>query len=87
MTSCKYCSEEIIFDDGHISKNGKKIPLDFGTGEPHNCKARAIDLSCYNCGQSIYFDKDRKSESGKMIPQDREKGGDHDCKQLQPHHE
>jgi hypothetical protein len=36
--SCKFCGEPITFDDKHIGqRTGKKIPLDVGTNERHNC--------------------------------------------------
>ena len=34
---CKDCNAEIYFDDLYKSKNGKYIPLDKATGEPHEC--------------------------------------------------
>ncbi|MGH9877426.1 MAG: hypothetical protein ACRD5H_07290 [Nitrososphaerales archaeon] len=34
---CKFCGDDIYFDDDHISDSGKKIPLDHVTGEPHDC--------------------------------------------------
>jgi hypothetical protein len=38
---CKYCDEEIVFDDDYISEySGKKIPLDAETYEPHICPER-----------------------------------------------
>jgi hypothetical protein len=39
-TYCKYCNEEIAFDDEYVSQySGKKIPLDAYTMEPHDCEA------------------------------------------------
>jgi hypothetical protein len=35
---CRYCDEEIVFDDDYVSEySGKKIPLDAETYEPHIC--------------------------------------------------
>jgi Iap family predicted aminopeptidase len=36
--NCRDCDGEIYFDDVHISKNDKYIPLDKATGEPHQCE-------------------------------------------------
>jgi hypothetical protein len=39
--SCKQCGQPITFDNKHISqRTGKKIPLDPGTNEPHDCPMR-----------------------------------------------
>ena len=38
---CRYCDEEITFDDDHVSEySGKKIPLDVDTMEPHDCQEK-----------------------------------------------
>jgi hypothetical protein len=38
---CRQCNQPITFDNKHISqKTGKKIPLDPGTNEPHDCPVR-----------------------------------------------
>ena len=39
--ACRQCNQPITFDNKHISqKTGKKIPLDPGTNEPHDCPVR-----------------------------------------------
>ena len=39
--SCRLCGQPITFDNQHISqRTGKKIPLDPGTNEPHDCPVR-----------------------------------------------
>jgi hypothetical protein len=39
--SCRLCGQAIKFDDKHVSqRTGKKIPLDPGTNEPHDCPVR-----------------------------------------------
>ena len=39
--SCAQCGQPITFDNKHISqRTGKKIPLDPGTNEPHDCPVR-----------------------------------------------
>jgi hypothetical protein len=39
--SCRLCGQAIKFDDKHVSqRTGKKIPLDPGTDEPHDCPVR-----------------------------------------------
>jgi hypothetical protein len=35
--NCRDCNTEIYFDDEHISKNSKHIPLDKATGGQHQC--------------------------------------------------
>jgi hypothetical protein len=38
---CRQCNQPITFDNKHISqRTGKKIPLDPGTNEPHDCPVR-----------------------------------------------
>jgi hypothetical protein len=37
---CRDCQEQIYVDDKHISKNGKRIPLNKKDGKPHNCPKR-----------------------------------------------
>jgi len=44
--NCRECNAEIYFDDTHISKNGKHIPLSKATIEPHQCEeAQASQVS------------------------------------------
>lgn len=38
--TCYQCHQNISFDDKHIGRNGRKIPLDPHTGEPHDCPMR-----------------------------------------------
>jgi len=39
--SCRLCGQSIKFDDKWVSeRTGKKIPLDPGTNEPHDCPVR-----------------------------------------------
>ncbi len=39
--TCRLCGQAIKFDDKHVSqRTGKKIPLDPGTNEPHDCPVR-----------------------------------------------
>ncbi|MFL6425104.1 MAG: hypothetical protein ACJ71R_16140 [Nitrososphaeraceae archaeon] len=41
---CRYCDEEIVFDDDYVSEySGKKIPLDTETYEPHICREKEDD--------------------------------------------
>jgi hypothetical protein len=93
--ACRQCGQPITFDNKHISqKTGKKIPLDPGTNEPHDCPARRDQLpqgqqttqqlrryhQCNkDCGQEIYFDANNKSRSGKWIPLDIDIGLPHQC--------
>jgi len=91
--ACRQCQKPIKFDDKHISqRTGKKIPLDVGTNEPHDCSARSGNnqqqsqtqqrryFQCNKgCGQEIYFDVDSKSQSGKYIPLSKDTGLPHQC--------
>jgi hypothetical protein len=43
MLQCFDCGKEIIFDDYHISKYGKKIPLSKNTKRPHRCKVKPFN--------------------------------------------
>jgi phage terminase large subunit GpA-like protein len=90
---CRLCGERIKFDDKHISgRTGKRIPLDVGTEEAHDCPARREQQQqqpeqrryhqCNKgCGQEIYFDANNKSQSGKWIPLDKDTGEPHQCPQ------
>jgi hypothetical protein len=93
--TCRLCGQPITFDNKHISqRTGKKIPLDPGTDEPHDCPVRRDQpqqqllqepqqrryLQCNKgCGNEIYFDTNNKSQSGKYIPLDKETGEPHQC--------
>jgi hypothetical protein len=94
--ACRQCGQPITFDNKHISQTtGKKIPLDPGTNEPHDCPVRRDQpqqgqtqqqiqqrryLQCNKgCGQEIYFDANNKSQSGKFIPLDKDTGLPHQC--------
>ena len=94
--ACRQCNQPITFDNKHISqKTGKKIPLDPGTNEPHDCPVRRDQPqqqqgqsqqmqrryhTCNKgCGQEIYFDANNKSQSGKFIPLDKDTGLPHQC--------
>ncbi len=67
MISCKYCHDEIEFDDDVRSASGKCIPLD-ESREKHQCSDRAYSIRCRNCNVEIYFDEDHISKNGKKIP-------------------
>jgi hypothetical protein len=68
MAHCKHCDSEIAWDENIVSKSGKMIPLDVGTGERHSCEeglqawkeSRPRQLhTCMYCKESkIYFDSD-----------------------------
>jgi|SRR6185503_8397505 len=40
MANCFKCQAVVVFDDEHIGKNGRKIPLDPATHTPHDCPMR-----------------------------------------------
>jgi len=40
LLNCFKCKAEVVFDNEHIGKNGKKIPLDPATHAPHDCPMR-----------------------------------------------
>jgi len=51
--SCRQCGQPITFDNKHISqRTGKKIPLDPGTNEPHDCPVRRDQPQQQQQGQS-----------------------------------
>ena len=94
---CRLCNQQITFDNKHKSqRTGKKIPLDPGTNEPHDCPVRRDQpqqhtqqqqqqshrLYCNKgCGQEIYFDVNNKTSTGKWIPIDKNTGLPHQCQQ------
>ena len=52
---CRQCNQPITFDNKHISqKTGKKIPLDPGTNEPHDCPVRRDHLKQSQQEQQSY---------------------------------
>jgi hypothetical protein len=91
--SCRLCGSPIKFDDKWVSeRTGKKIPLDPGTNEPHDCPVRRDQqqqgqqsqqrryLQCNKgCGSEIYFDANNKSPSGKYIPLSKDTGLPYQC--------
>ena len=38
--SCKFCSEDIYFDDDRVAPSGRKIPISAVTDKPHDCKGK-----------------------------------------------
>jgi len=51
--TCRLCGNPIKFDDKWVSeRTGKKIPLDPGTNEPHDCPVRRDHLK--QQGQQSY---------------------------------
>lgn len=79
MPSCNQCGQDILFDDWHVSDNGKKIPLDLDEN-PHDCPEREpFIINCRNCGGSITFDDDHVSRLGKKIPLDIKTWEPHKC--------
>ena len=46
FTTARNAVPEIFFDDNHISRNGKHVPLSKETGEAHECeKVKAAQVS------------------------------------------
>jgi hypothetical protein len=44
MANCYACKAEIVFDNEHVGRNGKKIPLDPATKTPHDCPMRNKEM-------------------------------------------
>ena len=66
MVKCKYCNEEELYFDKN--ENGKFVPMDVNTREPHNCSERQQHLSSYyeaNDGNS--FSTTTGVSSGRMV--------------------
>jgi DEAD/DEAH box helicase domain-containing protein len=81
---CRYCDEEITFDDGYVSASGKMIPLNPHSEEPHKCGEYEVARRNYHdcrkgCGKKIYFDEDYRTLTGKWIPVDSGTGQPHQC--------
>ncbi|MGA9845137.1 MAG: hypothetical protein WBQ25_22765 [Nitrososphaeraceae archaeon] len=92
MLNCKFCQQELTFDDEHVSpKSRKKIPLNPDTMSPHRCEEslnawrRDHQLKCRQCGTEIYFDNNVTSESGKLIPLESATEAPHDCPKSKYH--
>jgi|SRR5215510_8152994 len=82
MAECYNCGEYIQFDDWHVSKSGKKIPLD-PNGEPHDCSDSNSyeNPTCKHCDEEITFDPEITGRNGKMIPLDPDTDKPHRCEQ------
>ena len=91
---CFKCNKPIYFAIQEIEtpsgkptvsqRNGKKIPLDTDTMEPHDCPDSPYHhqnriVECWNCGEEITFSDDEVSESGRKIPLDPETYDPHTC--------
>ena len=55
--NCKYCSQQITFNDNIISRKGRKIPLNLD-GSNHNCPQNPFNLSKRDANDN----KDSKKE-------------------------
>src|SRR5829696_102745 len=78
--NCNQCGEEIEFSDNHVTRTGKKIPLDRGTFDPHDCPEKEpYVMECRECGLDITFSDNHVSKSGKKIPIDPDTGQSHQC--------
>jgi hypothetical protein len=79
MPICNLCQGEIDYSDYFISpRTGKKIPLEYGTEQAHNCPAKP-PLKCKNCGERITFNDSNRSANGIPIPVDFVLGTPHNC--------
>jgi hypothetical protein len=59
--SCRLCGQPIKFDDKWVSeRTGKKIPLDPGSNEPHDCPVRRDHLQQQQEGQQIPQQQQRR---------------------------
>jgi len=92
VLECRYCNENITFDNEHISKKGKKVPLDPETMEPHRCdegmqawnEARQKKVYCKYCLEvELTFDDEYMSPGGKHLPLDKTTGEIHQCPKRQ----
>jgi hypothetical protein len=74
---CYYCNNPITFDDDHLSKNGKKIPLNLDLST-HDCIEKYTEVNknfkpikCTVCQLDIIFLPDRVNKiTGHKIPID-----------------
>jgi hypothetical protein len=87
VLECKYCHSEISFSNQVISPKGRKIPVNVGTLQKHECKEGKEawknnskgTLNCRLCGEAIYFSDSNMSESGKRIPMEVLTRNNHNC--------
>jgi hypothetical protein len=79
---CHKCNKPIDFDAYHVSKTGKKIPLNPLTGQHHQCKVSSF-IKCFACDEDITFNEKFVSKNGRRIPLElKEVGGElqiHKC--------
>ena len=59
MANCYACKAEIVFDNEHIGKNGRKIPLDPFTKQPHDCPMREKRNNDVQLGQGSHWEQDK----------------------------
>jgi hypothetical protein len=62
---CTKCGEEIYFDENIKSPNGKWIPIDAITNQPHNCSRSSF--SRYTVSDEIIDLEERENERIKRI--------------------
>jgi hypothetical protein len=61
--ACRLCGNPIKFDDKWVSERiGKKIPLDPGTNEPHDCPVRRDHLQQQQQGQQLQQPQQQQKE-------------------------
>jgi len=74
-TPCRYCSTQLYFEK---NDNGKFVPMEYSSNEPHDCPDRPHSdnmyyepkpVYCNYCDKRIMFKETVKSPtSGKFIP-------------------
>jgi hypothetical protein len=87
ILECKHCHGQISFSHQVVSPRGRKIPLDSGTLQKHECKEgreawknnQKGTLNCRLCGEAIYFSNTNLSENGKHIPIEVLTNNNHNC--------
>lgn len=63
QTPCRNgCGKDIYFDDTKKSQSGKPIPLEAGTGQPHNCPRSPYNMKRQETAASPALDGKTSAE-------------------------
>ena len=77
LAICKYCGKELFWDEARRADNGRMIPIDKETNQPHNCPNKFF--KCNHCGKELFWDEARRADNGKIRPVEKETNELHNC--------
>jgi len=81
--NCDECGAELFLDYNVVAEKSKKrIPLEVGSNEKHDCPAHvwtSAPFPCRSCGVELYVTDEEVSKSGKRIPLNTANDEPHKC--------